>query len=82
MALQKPDPWPFVAVGAMAALFFLYGATITFWPWWVTAILLVLWLPMMLTTARLFNEGSRDARLVPLVGLGIYVLFLVVDVLF
>lgn len=48
------SPWPFVGIGGLACLGFLYGGSLIFLPWWVVAILYVLWLPLMVTGTRWF----------------------------
>jgi len=63
------SPWPFVGVGTLACLGFLYGGSLIFLPWWAVVILYVLWLPLMVTGARWF--AVRPAGVMWLAGAGV-----------
>ena len=72
MELEKVSPWPFVGMGGLACLFFLYAASATFWPWWVVTLLLLVWAVLMLIGFRWFTPRPRGTALLPLVGLALY----------
>lgn len=81
MATQKISPWPFVGIGGLACLFFLYAASILFWPWWVVAVLLLVWLVLQLIGFRWFTPRPVATAWLPLVGVAVYLLVLLADVL-
>lgn len=45
---ERASPWPFVGMIGMACAFFLIGASLLATPWYVVAVLLVLWLVVLL----------------------------------
>ena len=54
--LTKTSPWPFVALGALACMAFVNGASLLFLPVWVVVALYLLWLPTVLSAARRFTS--------------------------
>lgn len=80
MALQQPSPWPFVGMGGLACLFFVYAASGTFWPWWTVTSLLVLWVVLMLIGFRWFTPRPRGTALLPVLGTIVYAACVAVDV--
>jgi hypothetical protein len=63
------SPWPFVGIGAIVCLGFLYGASILFLPWWGVALLILLWLVLLAQAARWFTPRPRGT--VALAGVGV-----------
>jgi hypothetical protein len=63
------SPWPFVGIGAIVCLGFLYGASILFLPWWGVALLMLLWVLLLAQGARWFSPRPRAT--VGLAGLGL-----------
>jgi hypothetical protein len=68
---RRPNasPWPFVGVGALVCLGFLYGASILFLPWWGVTLLVLLWLFLLARGLRWFT--SRPRGTVALAGVGV-----------
>ncbi|HET8559307.1 MAG TPA: hypothetical protein VFL69_02190 [Marmoricola sp.] len=64
----KATPGPFVAMGALACLFFLYGASAVFLPWWGVTLLYLLWLVLLVQAARWFTPRPRRILVVPAIG--------------
>lgn len=50
--LQKASPWPFVGVGLIACMAFVYGATADNLPGWALAVLYVLWVLLLVAAIR------------------------------
>jgi hypothetical protein len=65
----KASPGPFVAMGAMACLFFLYGASVLFLPWWGVVLLYACWLVLFAVATRWFIPRPRGVLALPAVGL-------------
>ena len=55
----KVSPWPFVGMGALACLLFLYAASLTYTPWWIVVPLLVVWLVLFVLGCRWFLPHPR-----------------------
>ncbi|MDP3891605.1 hypothetical protein [Nocardioides sp.] len=71
--IQRPDrvsPWPFVGVGGLACVFFLYAATPTIVdaPWWAVALLLLVWLAFFISACRRFTTRPVYVAVLPLVA--------------
>ena len=64
----KAAPGPFVAMGALACLFFLYGASVLFLPWWGVAVLYLWWLVLFVWATRWFTPRPRRILLLPALG--------------
>ena len=69
----KATPGPFVAMGALACLFFLYGASILFLPWWGVALLYLLLLVLFVRATRWFESRPRGILLLLAVGFAAWV---------
>jgi hypothetical protein len=69
-SVRRPDasPWPFVGIGAIVCLGFVYGASILFLPWWGVALLMLLWLLLMRQGTRWFTPRPRGTLLLALAG--------------
>ncbi|MGB0099315.1 MAG: hypothetical protein WBP61_03455, partial [Nocardioides sp.] len=61
MSLQRAEvsPWPFVGMGGMACVFFLYAASGLFAPWWVVVLLLVVWAALLLVASAWWTLHPR-----------------------
>lgn len=80
MALPQPSPWPFVGMGGLACLFFLYAAAGTFWPWWLVVALLAFWVVLVVIGLRWFTPRPRATVLLPVLGVLVYAACLGLDV--
>ena len=80
MPLEQPSPWPFVGMGGLACLFFLYAASGTFWPWWAVTSLLAFWAVLMMVGFRWFTARPRATALLPVLGLLVYAAGVAADV--
>lgn len=69
MKRQQVSPVPFVGMGALACLLFLYGASILFLPWWGVLVLYVVWVPLFLRAVRSFTPRPRAVLV--MAGLGV-----------
>ena len=72
------SPWPFVGLGGLACLGFLYGGSLIFLPWWTVAILYVLWLPLMVTGSRWFAERPKGVVWLAATGVAAWLLAVLV----
>jgi len=54
VARQKVSPWGFVGMGGLACVLFLDLGTAGVTPWWVTLLLVLLWLVLLALGARWF----------------------------
>jgi hypothetical protein len=68
VARQKISPWGFVGMGAMACVLFLDLGTVTLLPWWVTGLLLLLWVVLFLVATRWFVPHPRRVSWLPVLG--------------
>lgn len=59
MARQKLSPWGFVGMGGMACMVFLDLGTANIAPWWVTALLLLLWCVLLAVGLRWFARRPK-----------------------
>ncbi len=67
--MNKPlSPWPFIGVGTLTCLGFLYGGSLIFLPWWAVLVLYVLWLPLMVTGARWFAVRPKGVMGLAIAG--------------
>lgn len=64
----RARPGPFVAMGALACLVFLYGASVLFLPWWAVALLYLLLLVLFVRATRWFESRPRGILLLPAIG--------------
>jgi hypothetical protein len=69
--MRRPNasPWPFVGIGSLVCLGFVYAASVLFLPWWGVALLMLLWLGLMAQGTRWFTPRPRAT--VALAGLGL-----------
>jgi hypothetical protein len=67
--LAKASPWPFVGMGGLVCLAFLYGASALFLPWWAVAVLYLAWLVLFARACRLFTPRPRAVVGLAVVGL-------------
>ncbi len=65
---QKVPPWGFVGIGAMACVLFLDLWAAATAPWWMTVLLLLLWLVLAAMAVRWFVPHPRRVPWLALVG--------------
>lgn len=67
-ANRATSPWPFVGMGGMAAVFFLFAATRTVVaaPWWVVALLMLAWLAAFAVGCAWFTRRPRSLAVLPI----------------
>ena len=65
---QRVSPWGFVGMGAMACVLFLDLWAAATAPWWMTALLLLLWLVLTAMAVRWFVPYPRRVPWLALVG--------------
>jgi hypothetical protein len=70
--LPRASPWPFVGIGGLACLLFLYGASALFLPWWALLILALVWLLLVLRATRWFTPRPVATAVLPAVGLVVW----------
>jgi hypothetical protein len=58
-AAPGADPWPWIGMAAMAAVLFLYGASVLVAPWWAVALLVLLWLVLFAQCCRWWASHPR-----------------------
>lgn len=63
---EPVSKWPFVGMGAMAAVLFLYAASVLFAPLWVVLVLVVVWLVASVIACRWWTPRPGWVPLVPL----------------
>lgn len=54
--MRRLGPWGFIGIGVLVCDLFLYGASATFAPIWVVALMIVIWLPLMGLGMKWFND--------------------------
>ena len=59
VARTKLTPWGFIGMGAMVCVLFLVLATAVVAPWWVTTLLVLLWLVLFVVGTRWFEPHPR-----------------------
>lgn len=67
------DPWPFVGIGGLAALAFIYGASVLVLPGWLVACLCLFWVVLFLRALRTFTPRPRETALLPLIGFVVWI---------
>lgn len=60
------SPWPFIGMGALACVLFLYGASVLLAPWYAVTFLVVLWLVLFAVACRWWTPHPR--RIIWLAG--------------
>ena len=75
------SPWPFVGVGTLACLGFLYGGSLIFLPLWAVTILYVLWLPLMATGARWFAVRPKGVMGLAVTGVLLWLITVAITAL-
>ena len=78
MARSKVSPWGFVGMGGMACVLFLDLGTAAIAPWWVTALLLMLWVVLFAVAARWFVPHPRRVPWLPLLAFAVWLPTIVV----
>lgn len=68
VALQKASPWPFVGIGGLVCLLFLYGASILFLPWWGVLLLVLIWIGLFAQATRWFEPRPVATAWLALAG--------------
>ena len=68
MALSKVSPWGFVGLGGMACALFLDLGTANIAPWWVTTLLVALWLVLLAVAMRWFVPHPGRVPWLPLLA--------------
>ncbi|MGH3411939.1 MAG: hypothetical protein ACRDPH_02530 [Marmoricola sp.] len=66
----KASPWPFVGIGGLACLVFLYGASVLYMPWWLVVVLGLVWLALLARALRWFTPRPTATAWLPVVGFG------------
>lgn len=80
MTNEPISPWPFVGVGILASLGFLYGASVLFLPWWAVTLLYVCWVPLMFTGARWFAVRPKGVMALAAAGVSLWLIALLAAV--
>ena len=66
------SPWPFVGMGGMASVLFLYGAGVLLAPWWAVAGLLVVWLALFVLACRWWTPRPHLVPVLPAAALVVW----------
>ena len=69
----RASPWPFVGMGGMAVVFFLYAASGLVAPPWAVAVLLVFWAALLLVAFRWWTPHPKRLIALPLVAAVVWV---------
>lgn len=72
MARAKISPWGFVGMGGMVTMLFLYLGTVNVAPWWVTLLLLLLWLVLFAVAMRWFVPRPRRVPWLPVLAFAVW----------
>ena len=72
MARSKLSPWGFVGMGGMTCLLFLDLGTANVAPWWVTVLLMLLWLALFAVALRWFEPYPRRVPWLPVIGFAVW----------
>ena len=75
---RRISPWPFVGMGAMACLLFLYAASSTFMPWGAVTLLIVVWLVLFVLACRWFTPHPQRVLCAPVTGAIVWFLVAIV----
>jgi hypothetical protein len=72
------SPWPFVGMGAMACLLYLYLFSYTFLPARGVLLLALLWLALFVQACRWWTPRPRHVVWLPAAGLAVWLVVLAV----
>jgi hypothetical protein len=72
VAKPKVSPWGFVGLAGMACVLFLDLGTANIAPWWVTTLLVLLWLVLLAMAVRWFAPRPRWVPWLPLVAFAVW----------
>jgi hypothetical protein len=75
VAKTKLSPWGFIGMGAMVSVLFLVLATAVVAPWWVTTLMVLMWLVLFVVATQWF--APRPTR-VPWLAAVAFVVWLTV----
>lgn len=78
MILRKVSPWPFVGMGGLACLLFLYAASATFAPWWAVVLLLAVWVVLFVLACRWWTSYPRRVLWAAVTGAVVWFLVAIV----
>lgn len=73
MAKRRLSPWGFIGFGGMACVLFLDLGTANIAPWWVTGLLLILWLLLFAVAARWFLPSPGRVPWLPALAFVVWV---------
>lgn len=62
------SPWPFIGMGGLASVLFLYGAGGLIAPWWVVVLLLVVWVLLFVQACRWWTPHPTWVPVLPVVA--------------
>ncbi|GAC1525097.1 MAG: hypothetical protein NVS3B1_13580 [Marmoricola sp.] len=74
MSPQRLSPWPFVGLGVLACMFFLFGGSLIYMHWWLVLTLYMLWVPMTLSASKAFAENPRAVFPIALASIATYLI--------
>jgi len=66
--LQKASPWPYIGMGGMACVLFLYAFSGLLAPWWFVIGLWLIWLALFVQGIRWFNPYPKRVLWLPVVA--------------
>jgi hypothetical protein len=72
VARQQVSKWGFVGMGGLACLLFLDLGTAGIQPWWVTVLLVVLWLVLFAVATRWFVPHPGRVPWLPVLGFAVW----------
>lgn len=72
MARQKVSPWGFVGLAGLACALFLDLGTANVAPWWVTLLLVLVWLGLFVTALRWFMPHPGRVPWLPVVAFAVW----------
>ncbi|GAB2859850.1 hypothetical protein [Nocardioides pacificus] len=67
------SPWPFVGMGGLACMFFVYAASGAIAPWWGVTGLLLLWVVLLALGARWWTPHPHWVAALPAVALLVWI---------
>ena len=78
---QRLSPVPFIGIGLLTCLGFLYGGSLIFMDWWAVIILYVIWVPLYVIAWRCFAVKPKAVLPLALIGVGCWLLAVVAAIL-
>lgn len=75
------SPVPFIGIGLLTCLGFLYGGSLIFMDWWAVVILYVIWVPLYVIAWRRFSTRPASVLPLALVGVAVWLLAVVAAIL-